>query len=176
MTNDLALPDGITRAELDAPGDIRRVSGLLPIVVLAIILGLALCGLFGGGKATRRIVRTEAATLAVTTPSVMRNGIYFETRIAVTARRDIGQLVLAVPESLWRDETISAQVPQASDETFEDGEFRFSYGKLKAGETFNVKIDGQVNPPLVAGNSGSIRALDGKAELAVMPLSIKVLP
>lgn len=173
---DLIFPDGITSADIAAPDHARRPLAFLPVAVLALILSLALAGLFGGGRAARKSVRTDAAVLSVTTPDVMRNGVSFETRIAITARRGIGDLVLAVPGGLWRDMTINAQMPQARDEKAEDGEFRFSYGRLKPGDTADIKIDGQVNPSLVAGTSGTIRALDGKTELAALPLSLKVLP
>jgi len=174
-TESASIPDGLTVADLK-PRRAGLFLGLVPITAFVALVGLAFTGLFGGGHARWQQAEGQGARIAVRMPATMRNGIYFEMRIDVTARRDIDELVIEVPERLWRDMTINAQVPQAREEKFRDGAFRFQYGKLKAGETMTVKVDGQVNPPLVGRSVGAIRALDGDAVLAALPLSIEVLP
>ena len=57
-----------------------------------------------------------------------------------------------------------------------DGAFRFDYGPLKAGETLDIQIDGQINPPLFAGTHGRVAVFDGERELVGIPLRITVLP
>lgn len=49
---------------------------------------------------------TNDVSLQVTTPPVLRNGEFFETRIRVTAGRWLGNAVVAVSPGLWRDVTV----------------------------------------------------------------------
>ena len=104
-------------------------------------------------------------------------------RVGTVVRRQVGAAqravvaqVLGVDAALWRDLTINSQVPAASDERFEDGQYRFAYPSMKAGDTLEIKIDGQTNPPLVGRLDGSLDLLDGQTRLAGTRLSIPVLP
>jgi hypothetical protein len=170
----LTYPDGIDPAHAEPrSGGWRR---WIVVLLLAAIMLAALLGAFGGGKARPVIATREAAKLEVRTPRVIRNGMFFETQVRVTARAPIAKAVIAVDAGLWRDMTINTMFPAPSEESFQDGAFRFDYGPLKSGETLTVKIDGQINPPLFAGTDGKIAVLDGEHELAALPLAITVLP
>jgi len=106
----------------------------------------------------------------------LRSGLFFETHIRVTARQAIAKPVIGVDASLWRDLTINSQVPAPANERFKDGQYRFEYGPLKAGETLEVKIDGQTNPPLIGRVSGSVTLLDDDTPLTEAHVTIPVLP
>lgn len=136
----------------------------------------ALLGAFGGGKARNVVADSAAATLEVHTPRVLRNGLFFETRIQATAKAPLADAVIVVPASLWRDMTINTMIPAPSEEKAEKGAFRFSYGAMKPGDMLDIKIDGQVNPPLFAGNRGTIELHDGERMLVRAPVEITVLP
>ncbi|MGL3822837.1 hypothetical protein [Sphingopyxis sp. R3-92] len=168
-------PDGISKKMLSGQRWHRHASPI-SFIILAAIIAIALSGLVGGQPSPLRIEDFGAARLEVKTPSVIRNGEFFETRIRIEATSDISDTVLAVSPSLWTDMTINTMIPAASEESFEDGAYRFSYGHLRAGETLVVKIDGQINPPLFAGTEGDIALFDGDRRLGGMPLHIKVLP
>jgi len=114
--------------------------------------------------------------MSVRTPETLRNGMAFETIVEVTPQRPIGDLVIAVSDGLWREMTINTMIPAAGDESHRSGFHRFSFGETKPGETLRFKIDGQINPPLFAGTSGEVVALDGERRLASVPVMIKVLP
>lgn len=176
MSEARAFPDGIEHRHASRASWLSRSAGIVSLLVFGALLALALAGLFGGGRSPVRTVEGADVALTVATPATLRNGLFYETRITITARRDIGKLVLAVPPSLWRDMTINAQVPAAAEESFENGRFAFDYGPLKAGDKLEVKIDGQINPPLFGGTRGTIAVLDDKRELASLPLSMRVLP
>ena len=47
-------------------------------------------------------------------------------------------------------------IPAATEESGEDGEFRFAFGPIRAGTTFDLKVDAQVNPDIVGGNEGAL--------------------
>lgn len=165
-------PDGI------APASEQRGASLnwLSLAVLGAVMLAALLGLFGGGKARPLVAETTAARLEVATPRVIRNGEFFETRIRITAYEPLDEAVLVVPVSLWRDMTINTMIPAPAEEKADKGAFRFSYGALKPGEVLDIKVDGQINPPLFAGNAGSIELRDGERRLAAIPIEITVLP
>ena len=166
-------PDGIVPSDADGRG--ARLNWV-SLAVLGSVMLVALLGVFGGGKARGVIADAPAARLEVHTPRVLRNGMFFETRIHVTARAPIADAVIVVPASLWRDMTVNTMMPAPSEEKADKGAFRFGYGALKRGDTLDIKIDGQINPPLFAGNSGSIALHDGDRPLAHAPIEITVLP
>ena len=165
-------PDGISPAS-DARG---ANLNWLSLAVLGAVMLAALLGAFGGGKARSLVADAPAARLEVHTPRVLRNGIFFETRLHVTAKAPIADAVIVVPAALWRDMTINTMIPAPGEEKAEKGAFRFSYGALKPGDMLDIKIDGQINPPLFAGNAGSIELHDGERPLAAVPVEIAVLP
>ncbi len=72
--------------------------------------------------------------------------------------------------------TINTMIPAAREERAEAGAFHFEYGALRQGETLDIKVDGQINPPLFAGTRGSVGVLDGQILLTQIPLTITVLP
>ncbi|MEG3181840.1 hypothetical protein [Sphingomonas sp. LT1P40] len=169
----LPTPDGIVPAHVDGRGAGHRWASL---IVLSALMLAALLGAFGGGKVRPVTVDSATARLEVATPRVIRNGMFFETRIQVTAHQPIAKAVIAIPASLWRDMTINTMIPAPGEEKSEKGAFRFDYGAMKAGDVLDIKIDGQINPPLFAGTSGTIILHDGDRAIAELPLSITVLP
>lgn len=170
------LPDGISPAAALPQRGWRQQSGLLPLLLLAALLALAVAGLFGGAPTDWRRVNTEAADLEIQVPRTLRSGMFFEFRIRITPRRPVDDLRLAVSPTLWRDLTINTHIPTAAEEAVENGEFHFAYGPAAAGETLEIKVDGQVNPALFAGTEGRLAAYDGDSQLAALPISIRVLP
>lgn len=167
------FPDGIAQADADGRG--ARLNWI-SLAVLGAVMLAALLGAFGGGKARSIAADAPAARLEVHTPRVLRNGMFFETRIHVAAKAPIADAVIVVPASLWRDMTVNTMIPAPSEEKAEKGNFRFSYRAMKPGDTLDIKIDGQINPPLFAGNSGSIALHDGERTIAAIPVEITVLP
>lgn len=154
----------------------RPFLAALPVLVLGALLAAALLGVFGGGKSAPVQASSPAATLTVTTPQTLRSGLFFETRMEVTAHRAIDDVVIALPPELWRDQTINTMIPSPDKEAGEDGAFRFHYGSLAAGKSLTIKFDGQINPPLFAGTRGTVSLQDGDAPLVRVPLRYRVWP
>ena len=170
------FPDGIDDSHSRPLKGLHPYASPLAFVLLGGLLSLAMLGLLGGAPATKVIVDEPAASMAVKLARPLRSGLFFETRIHVVARQDIAKPTIGIDAVLWRDLTINSQVPSATDETFTDGQYRFSYSALQAGETLEIKIDGQTNPPLVGRLAGAITLLDHDVRLAETHLSVLVLP
>lgn len=172
----LRFPDGLTDRHLRR--GTRWGSGASPmaILVLGALIVAAMVGLLAGGKSHPQTVVAPEAQFTVSTPRIMRNGIFFETRIAITARAPLADATLLVSHDLWRDMTINTVVPAPIEEESRNGRFALHFGPIAAGETRMVKIDGQVNPPLFAGTRGTLALADGEREIAALPLRITVLP
>lgn len=170
------FPDGIDASHIGPFGRLRAHASPLAVVLLGSLLALAMTGTLGGAPAPRTLIHAPSADLQIKLARPLRSGLFFETHVRVVARRNIAKPVLGVDAALWRDLTINSQVPAASDERFEDGQYRFAYPSMKAGDTLEIKIDGQTNPPLVGRLDGSVDLLDGKTRLAGTHLSIAVLP
>lgn len=171
----MPAPDGI--AEPQARQRIwDRHASPISILLLGGVLALALAGFAGGQPSPTTAADFGAATLSVRTPAVIRNGEFFETEIRVTAAVPLEDVGIAVSPGLWRDMTINTMIPAAREESFAGGRFRFAYGELTAGGALTVKIDGQINPPLFAGNEGDIALYDGDRLIGRTRLRIKVLP
>lgn len=173
QTRQIDCPDGIADRNVVERGGRWN---WLSLAVLSALMLAALLGAFGGGKTRPVVAEAAEARLEVSTPQRIRNGEFFEMRVRISATQAIDKAVLVVPASLWRDMTINTMIPAPAEEKAEGGAFRFDYGELKAGDVLDIKIDGQINPPLFAGTSGSVALYDGERAIAVIPLEIKVLP
>lgn len=169
-----AYPHGIDDSHAKAGA--KRHASWWRLGILVLILGAALFGLLGGAPAPTHRVETPAAMLAVTSPDRLRNGMFFETRIAVVAKRPVADAVIAIPAGLWRDSTVNTIIPAPASEEFRGGDYRFHFGPLAPGARLAVKIDGQINPPRLGRSGGRIRLLDGEAELAAVAASLTVIP
>lgn len=166
-------PDGIG-PEHARPGAIGR--RWLPVVVLAALLAVALSGALGGRPNPVVSRGSSTAALSFKAPQVLRSGEFFEMRATVRARRAIARPVVVVSADYLRDLTINSFIPAASEESFEDGMFTFEFAPLPAGGELEVKIDGQVNPPLVGLNRGRLELRDGQRTLVTLEPSLRVLP
>lgn len=168
------MPDGIDTTHLN-PRRSRSISWYRALIIGA-LLAAALFGLLGGTPTPERRAATDTVDLRVHLPDPIRNGMFVEWRIDVKVRRNVADLVVAIPANLWTDMTINSLIPAASEERFENGEYMFSFGAVEAGERLLFKIDGQVNPPRITSERGSIRLLDGDRELAAVPVRMRVVP
>jgi hypothetical protein len=168
------LPDGIAAEHVRPAGGWRRRASPLSLLALVAIVALGLSGLAGRERAW--VAEGAAVELSVHASELIRSGEIFETRITVSATEAIAELVIGVDISLWRDMTVNTMIPAAADERSEAGRFLFSFGALEPGETFELKVDLQVNPDALGNNPGAVRILDGERELASVEVGIGVLP
>ena len=175
MTAKQKLPEGIDTSHIETIGW-HRFANPIAVIGIAIFLGLALSGLFGGQPHPARVIETSSATITLEFPETLRNGEFFEMRATVKAKRALTDVKLGISTSYWQDMTVNTMLPTPAEETSKDGRYIFSYGSLKAGDFLTLKFDGQINPPMFAGTEGRLTILDGNAELASVPIKLRVFP
>ena len=168
-----AFPDGIDEKAM-APRDARGVVALR-FLLFAVVLILAMMGVFGGRKAEVTRADSAAALLTVEAPERYRNGNFFQTRFTVHARQPISDAVIAVPAAFLHETTINSLIPQPTDERSVGGDYLYHFGPLAAGQSLRFKIGGQFNPPLFGVTEGSYRLLDGERELVRVPARLTVI-
>jgi hypothetical protein len=176
QAQDTAFPDNLGESHVKGSPGRDRIASLIALVLLAVLIATAFTGALGGRRSPTAKVVTPAVSLSIKTPRTLRNGMFFETEIAVTPRRPLQDLTIAVDRALWKDFTVNTMIPAASDETFEDGRYRFSYGAVGAGKSLVVKVDSQINPALIGGTAGQVAVYDGDILLAELPVAMKVRP
>lgn len=168
-------PEGIEPRHLDAGPPLRRHSSVLSLGILGLVMIWGLSG-HAGDRRANHVIDNPAGRFEVTVPDIVRCGNVIETRIQVVAKRRIDKLVIAVDEGLWRQITTNSMLPAAGGEASTDGQHRFSYDAVEAGQTFALQIEQQVNPKLFGANHGRLAFMDGDRPLADIALDIQVLP
>ncbi len=169
-----APPDGIYEGHIRPIKGWRRHASPLSVVVFGLVLILGLTGVLGHERTWS--AEADDVVLTIDSPETIRNGEFLEMRIGVESDRRIGELVIGVRRSLWEDMTVNTMIPAATDEESVDGEFRFTFGPMNPGTEFMLKADLQVNPDIVAGNSGAITVYDGDEPIVDAAIDIVVLP
>ena len=169
-----AFPDGIAGEHVAPRTGWRHHASPLALVVFGSVIVLGMAGFLGHERDWS--AEGSGATLRVHSPEVIRNGEFLETRITVEAAEAIEAMAIGVDQALWEDMTVNTMIPAAAEELSEDGEFRFEFGPMEAGSTFQLKIDLQVNPDILGGNEGRVTLYAGDEELAAVDMDVSVLP
>ncbi|RZK02131.1 MAG: hypothetical protein EOO76_08045 [Novosphingobium sp.] len=171
----LERPIGIEARHL-APASSGWLRTSLTVVLIGGPLMAALLGWLGGGDEKIFAARGQQVSLAVETPDILRSGNWFETRVVVEPRADINDLAIAIDQPLWRGMSIDTTVPDAEKVDTLDDRFTYSFGPIKAGERFVLKIDGQIQPRGLRRLEGKVAVLDGERRLIEVPVAVTVLP
>jgi hypothetical protein len=169
-----AYPDGIASEHVEEVAGWRRHASPLALLVFGTVVVLAMTGLLGHERDWE--ASSGGTTLRIHQPEVIRNGEFLELRLTVESADGIGALAIGFDQAIWEDMTINTMIPAASEESSEDGEFRFIFGELGGGTTFLLKVDAQINPDIVGGNEGAITVYDGDEELVSTTIEMGVLP
>lgn len=168
-------PFGISGLHCGVERYARLRTPLATLIFLGMLVAASL-GLLGGtGTKVRSFAAPDAAMMVEYQP-ILRSGNWFETIITVTPRRDVKDLVVAIDYPLWRGMSIDTISPDAESAEGLDGRYSFHFAEVKRGQTFRLKLDGQIQPRSLRTLRGNVSLLDDTRPLLSAPLSITVLP
>jgi hypothetical protein len=150
---------------------VRRVA----LAVLAVLAGLALLNVFGQHPSTSR-ASAGFATLEVQSPTVLRGGLIFQTRITVHARTPIAHPTIVLRRGWFESMSVNSIVPNPTGQTAVDGAVRLSFPKLAAGQTSTVWLYFQVNPTNVGRRSEDVTLEGDRGQRLAIDRSVTVMP
>lgn len=171
-----AFPDGIDQSNVKGGSRLSLRFRWLVLVFLGAILAVAMSGALGGADSPIVTVNGKEGALTVEAPATLRNGEFFEMHFIGRAHQALAKPTLAIEGRYWQDLTINTMIPAPASESYEDGFFLFEFDPLDAGKAINLKVDGQVNPPMFGGTRGRLQWRDGDRVLAEVPIRLRVLP
>jgi hypothetical protein len=173
------VPDGIVlkrHRDLEGMGRsgiwVRRAC--LALIAVAALLGLA--NVFGQRPSTLT-ASVPAASISVYAPTAIRGGDFMEARFHITARRDLKQAILELDPGWAEGMSMNTVEPSPVAQTSDDGRLSFDLGHIRAGHSFLLFLQFQVNPTNVAWHRPQdVELADGRRVLARIHRTITVFP
>jgi hypothetical protein len=172
-----SAPDGLDHerhVELDGRGahtPVRRAF----LVLFGIWSLLALANVFGQHPATSQ-ASAGFASLEVQSPSRLRGGLIFQTRITVHAHRRIAHPTVVLQHGWFESMSVNSIVPSPVTQSTDDGTVRMGFPALPAGHSSTVWIYFQVNPTNVGRRSEDVTLEGARGERVVVRRTVTVLP
>jgi hypothetical protein len=180
-------PKGVTVAQ---PPDLltlkrhRELEGLYTSglvvrrVAYAVLFVLAVLGLLNvfGQRPFTSTKDAAPARLALYAPSHLRGGLLFMARFEITAKQDMQNATLVLAPGWTEDMTINTIEPSPTNETSDNGRLTLELGQIKAGATFVLYMDFQVNPTNVGRSSQDVELRDGDTHITTIERSLTVYP
>ena len=157
---------------LYTPGLVVRRVGY---AVLAVVSVLGLLNVFGQRPSTAT-ADASAATLQVYAPSHLRGGLLFMARFRITAKQELKNATLVLSPGWAENMQINTIEPSPTNETSEDGRLVLELGRIKAGATFVLFMQFQVNPTNVGRRSQDVELRDGDTHIATIDRTLTVYP
>lgn len=151
---------------------VRR--GVLGLICLVSLLGLL--NVFGQRPKTAR-AEVPAATLSVYAPTAVRGGDLMEARFHITAKRPIRDAQLVLDPGWAEGMSMNTVEPSPLGQASDNGRLAFDLGHIRAGKSFILFTQFQVNPTNVAWHRPQdVELRDGGRTLARIRRTITVFP
>jgi hypothetical protein len=148
--------------------DRRRVGPWVRRAVIAVFTAWAILALAGliGQHPKHQSVTAPAASLDLSSPSRLRGGLMYQTRIIVRASRTLQNPRLILDKGFVEGITINTIEPEANQELSRRDSFVLTYNQLSAGDKLTVWLQSQVNPTTVGRRLQSVSLDDGTTQVA----------
>jgi hypothetical protein len=168
------LPDFLTlRHNRDRVGryevPLRRVG----LAVLCLFLLAGLLNTFGQ-RPQSSTTAVAAASLKLYAPARVRSGLYYEARFTIDAQNDIKNAMLILDPGWAEGMTINTIEPSPIEEASRNGKLVLTLGHIRAGTTYLLFMQLQVNPTNVGRRSQDVALYDGGTLLASIDRTITV--
>jgi hypothetical protein len=149
----------------------RVITGLLVLFVV-----LAAGNAFGQRPSSHTSV-SPAATLTVSTPAHLRGGLIFQTRVDITAHRDIATPTVTLSGGWFDGMTLNSVQPGPDKQASAGQGATFTYPPLAAGRTMTVWFEWSVNPTNLAWRRPAVTDItDGSRTLVAQHSTVTVFP
>lgn len=149
----------------------RRIGlGILGLIVLAALLDAF------GQEATTTVATGPAAVLRVESPTRLRGGLIFQTRIVVEARRPLAHPKLLLSPGWLEATTLNTVAPSPESESSSADGLALNFPPLSAGQTLAVWLSWQVNPTNVGTHQEDLELRDGATAVATVHRTLTVFP
>ena len=147
------------------------MTGILVVFVL-----LAAADVFGQ-RPSSAAASGPAAGLVVSTPSAVRGGLIFQTRVDVAARRRIEHPTLVLGGGWLDGMTLNSVQPGPESQASRGEGVTLAYPALGAGDRMTVWLEWSANPTNVAWNRPEQISLDnGGSPLVALTRHVTVFP
>ena len=170
-------PDGIVlNRDRDLVGRERDLWVRRGLFMLApVVTVLALLNTFGQ-RPQETHAATPAATLKVRAPERVRGGLIYQARFEIHPNTSLRNAVLVLAPGWFELMTVNTIEPSPASEHSVDGETALELGPVRAGASFVLYMQFQVNPTSVGRRSQRVRLFDGTRLLLTLPRTITVFP
>ena len=150
---------------------VRRIG----YVILGALAILGLLNVFGQRPSTDT-ADASAARLEPYAPSHLRGGLLFMARFRITAKQDLKKATLVLDPGWAESMTINTIEPAPTDETSDNGRLALTLGPIKAGDSFLLFMQFQVNPTNVGRRPQDVELRDGDTHIATIHRTVTVFP
>jgi hypothetical protein len=156
----------------------RRAGPWVRRGVMASFVAWAIVVLAGliGQHPKHQLAAAPAASLDLSSPSRLRGGNYFQTRIIVRASRQLQNPRLVLDRGFLEGVTVNTIEPQANQELSRRDSVVLTYNQLAAGDKLTVWIEAQVNPTTVGRRLQSVSLDDGTTQIARITRHVTYFP
>ena len=145
------------------------------LVLLLAIPVLALIGVFGQ-RTQRSESQAPEAALTLSSPSRVRGGLLFQSKINIVARRRLAQPKIVLDRGFLDGLTVNTIEPGASQELNRDGRLVLEYDAIAAGEQLTVWLQYQVNPTTVGSRTQRVELDDGQTPITTVTRTLTSFP
>ena len=146
------------------------------LAVLTVFCVAGLLNVFGQRPSTAR-TEAAAATISLYAPTALRGGDFMEARFHITAKRDLKKAILKLDPGWAEGMSMNTIEPSPVSEASDNGRLSFELGHIRAGRSFILFVQFQVNPTNVAWRRPqNVELDDGNTVVARIHRTITVFP
>ncbi|MBA3717227.1 MAG: hypothetical protein H0W87_03235 [Actinobacteria bacterium] len=150
---------------------VRRTLFLL----LTAFIVAALANVFGQRSSTSEMA-VPAATLTIHSPTSLRSGLTFETRLRIIASQEIKDAIVVLSPEWIEGITFNTIEPSPVGEASKDGRLSFDLGHIPQGQTYSLYLQMQVNPTTFGMRTEETQVFDGKTLLLTSRRDVTIFP
>jgi hypothetical protein len=148
----------------------RTLMALVTVIPIA-----ALFNVFGQRPATSEGAAPKAS-LKVYGATHLRGGLLYMARFRINARSDLKKAILILDPGWAEGITINTIEPSPIGEGSSNGRLTFELGHIRAGGSYVLFMDFQVNPTNVGHRSQDVTLADGSTALVTLHRKVTIFP